>query len=177
MVIDFESRTNQKLEFARLSLNEITSRPELASVDDFERSHEEDFLFHLIGVKDSFLQEINVTYELDVPIRDVKEAILQSELERRGLVSKELAEIIELKMNKASWLAIAIELRNKGSHRFHLTRLYDECEQSKSKGKVFLLNPFNEEEKMEIDVIQFLTQCLDNMKFLLQQLRTTLPKC
>ena len=55
---DFEGRTNQKLEFAALSLKEITSRTQLGSTDDFERSHEENFLYHLIGAKDSFCKRL-----------------------------------------------------------------------------------------------------------------------
>jgi len=172
--IKFENRTNQKLEFAKISLEEITSRPKLGLVDDFRRSHEENFLFHLIGAKDSFLQEINVAYELGIKIKNVSEESLQEKLKGKGGQSDALTEIMRLRRNKASWLALAIELRNIGSHRFHLTRLYYEVD-DENKGKIFLLNPFTDE-KMDDDGIKFLTQCLYEMKALLQCLRTTLPK-
>ena len=77
MVSPFQSRTDSKLRFARVHLEEITSRHELGSGDDFERAHEESFLFHLVGAKDSFLQELNAAYRLELPIKQVKETNLQ----------------------------------------------------------------------------------------------------
>ena len=173
MVIDFESRTNQKLEFAKISLEEIKSRPEPGLIDYFQRSHEENFLFHLVGAKDSFLQEINVAYGLGVDIEKVDECKLLEKLKRQKRESTELNEIIELKYNKSEWFAIAIGLRNKGSHRFHLTRLYRETD-NENKGKIYLLDPFTDK-NMDDDCITFLTRCLNEMKALLQQLRKTFP--
>lgn len=173
---DFEGRTKQKLEFAALSLKEITSRSQLGSIDDFERSHEENFLYHLVGAKDSFLQEINKAYKLDVPIEKVRERTLAEKSKQMEIECPELSEIIDLKdRQKAGWLALAIELRNIGSHRFHMSRVLDLHVGGEEVDKVFFRNPFTGK-KMDEEGIEFLTRCLDNMRALLERLRATLPK-
>jgi len=50
-----QERTNAKLRYARLHLEELRSYRRKGSGDDFERSHQEAFLFHLFGTRDAFL--------------------------------------------------------------------------------------------------------------------------
>lgn len=172
MVSRFEDRTNRKLRFAEINLEEIASRPELGSADDFERAHEESFLFHLLGAKDSFLQEINAAYELGLPIRKVREETLKNALKKKELKSPALARIIELKEDKNSRLAIAIELRNHGTHRSHIPRHFV---RGSGQDKNYFYNPLTGE-RIEADIQRYLRRCLANMTELLQQLRATLPQ-
>lgn len=172
MVNQFQPRTDSKLRFARIHLEEITSRHELGSGDDFERAHEESFLFHLIGAKDSFLQEVNAVYKL-LPIKQVREATLQKKLEEKALESPALTRIVALKNEKTSWLALAIELRDHGTHRSNIPRHFYRGGEYNS--KVFFTNLLTGQE-METDIPGFLRQCLNNMAELLQQLRATLPQ-
>ena len=185
MVSPFPARTDAKLEYARIHLEEITSRQEVGSGDAFERAHEESSLFHLIGAKDSFLQEINAAYQLGLNMWDVKEESLESELKTRRRKSNELKEIIKLeerrrkRENRKSWLAIAIELRNHGTHRSNIPRLFH-AHIFKEKGyeykdKVFFTNLLTGQ-PIETDIPEFLKQCLNNMENLLQELRPTLPQ-
>ncbi len=122
MVNQFQHRTDLKLRFAGIHLEEITSRHELGSGDDFERAHEESFLFHLIGAKDSFLQELNAAYKLDLPIKQVIETHLQKALKEKTISSPALTTIVRLEEDETSWLAIGIELRHQGMHRSNIPR-------------------------------------------------------
>ena len=58
----FISRTEQKLRFARIHIDELRTHTTRNTGDDFERSHHESFLFHLYGASDAFLQELNIYY-------------------------------------------------------------------------------------------------------------------
>jgi hypothetical protein len=172
MVSQFQPRTDLKLKFASVHLEEITSRHELGSGDAFERAHEESFLFHLIGAKDSFLQELNAAYKLGLRIKQVKETSLQKALKKKRLSCSALDTIVKLKKDKTSWLAIAIELRHQGTHRSNIPKhFYIGGEYN---GKVFFTNPLTAQQ-METDIPGFFRQCLNNMEELLQQLRDTLP--
>ena len=175
MASGLQARTTSKLEYARIHLEEITSREKHVSADNFERAHEESFLFHLIGAKDSFLQEINAAYELGLPFKDVKENTLQSKLEAKEVESPALKEIVRLEakseVDKADWLAVAIELRNQGTHRFHMRRHF--YKGGKHHDKVFLANPLTGEQ-IETDIPLLLQEYLSKMEALLQNQRPTL---
>lgn len=173
MVSPFQARTDAKLEYARIHLEEITSRQEVGSGDAFERAHEESFLFHLIGAKDSLLQEINFAYEIGLSIRQVRESRLQSVLEAKAVESPALNTIVKLKSDKTSWLAVAIELRDHGTHRSNIPRLFHKG--GEYNGKVFFTNLLTGQ-PIETDIPEFLKQCLKNMENLLQELRPTLPQ-
>ena len=172
MVSPFLSRTDAKLKYAEINLQETISRPERGSANGFERAHEESCLFHIVGAKDAFLQEINEAYKLDVLIERVNEDTLCRALKERGAVSPALTEIRNLKSDKTSWLAIAIELRNHGTHRSNIPRIF--YEGGDQKGKVVFRNLLTGTEMKET-IPEFLTTCLANMGALLQKLRATLP--
>lgn len=53
-----QERTDAKLRYAALHLDELKSK-DTGGGDDFARAHQESFLFHLIGAKESFLLELN----------------------------------------------------------------------------------------------------------------------
>jgi len=173
MASEFQHRTDSKLRFARIHLDEITSRYELGSGDDFERAHEESFLFHLVGAKDSFLQELNAVYKLELPIKQVKETKLQGALGKKTLNCPALKKIVELEKDKTGWLALAIELRDHGTHRSHIPRHF--YRGGEYNGKVFFTNLVTGQQ-MEADISEFFGKCLKNMAELLQQLRATLPQ-
>lgn len=70
MASDFRERTRTKLQYARIHLDEVRdSRRHEA----FERAHYESVLFHVVGAKDSFLQEINDAYGRPLKPHQVKE--------------------------------------------------------------------------------------------------------
>ena len=61
-----QERTAAKLRYAEVHLREIR---ELGQPDggDFDRAHQESFLFHLLSTRDALLAELNVYY--GVPCR------------------------------------------------------------------------------------------------------------
>jgi len=178
-----QDRTNAKLRYAGIHLKEIKSQRKIGSADDFERAHEESFLFHLIGAKDSFLQEINAAYNIGLPFKDVKESTLRRKLEAKAVESPALKEIVRLEerleVDEAGWLAVAIELRNHGTHRSNIPRiLHGSTRQEKvyeNKAKVFLTNPLTEQ-PIETDIPVLLQEYLTNMEDLIQEQRPTLPQ-
>ena len=172
-----QDRTNAKLRYAGIHLKEIKSQRKIGSADDFERAHEESFLFHLIGAKDSFLQEINAAYNIGLPFKDVKESTLRRKLEAKAVESPALKEIVRLEerleVDEAGWLAVAIELRNQGTHRSHMTRHFHKG--GKDHDKVFLTNPLTGQ-PIETDIPVLLQEYLTNMEDLIQEQRLTLPQ-
>lgn len=63
-ITNTKERTNAKLRYARIHLNELRLYQRKGSGDDFERSHQESFFFHLFGALDAFLQELNLYREI-----------------------------------------------------------------------------------------------------------------
>jgi hypothetical protein len=168
----FQARTEAKLKYAQIHLEEISSRAEANAGDEFERAHVESFLFHIVGAKDSFLQEINHAHNLGLPMQGVDERSLRRELESRGRACPALARLQELQSDKDSWLSVAIEIRNQAGHRFHIPRKF--YMGGERNGQVYLGNPRRQTET-DKPVLDFLADCLLKTKQLLQEVRPMLP--
>jgi hypothetical protein len=105
-------RTEQKLRYVRLTLQEIRDRVES---DDHQRAHEEACLFHLIGAFEAVLQELNVVHELHIPMHLVSLDTL-----RRSPANDALTKALALFSDtKRDALGVAYALRNFGAHRKH----------------------------------------------------------
>ena len=167
-------RTDKKIIFAELTFKEIMSHPRFGSAEDFERAHEESYFYHIIGAKDSFLQEINEAYKLGLLPYQVNEPALAKKLNAKMLHSIELDEIINLKNDSTSWLAIAIRLRNHGTHQSNIPRLFDEVISSKTSSTRYFIDPMTNTQ-LKTDIPTFMEQCLIDVKALISRLRTTLP--
>ena len=74
----FVGRTDAKLRYAKLILDELSNDPERGRGQDFERAHQEAFLFQLAGVVDAFLQELNVRHVLAIEPRCVNSSSVAS---------------------------------------------------------------------------------------------------
>ena len=166
----YESRTTQKLEFAELYLQE---RLKCANTGDTqERAHEETFLYHLIGAKDSFLQEINHALDLGVPEDRVNEKNLRIVLDRSGRRCLALDEIESLENTESSWLNLARWFRHQGTHRANIGR-FVYASTVRSRADVFK-NPHSGQ-PMGQDIPEFLSHCFDQMVELILRLRASLP--
>lgn len=117
-------RTDAKLNYARVHLEELRDHNRRGTGDDFERAHQESFLYHLLGAIDAFLQELNVYYECGLSARRVRGKTLRRELEKRGVTSPELEKLDGLASNSKSWLSVAKELRDHATHRKAVTRKF-----------------------------------------------------
>ena len=173
----YEDRTNQKLRFAERYLRErLRSRN---TGEDRERADEECFFFHLIGAKDSFLQEINYALGLGVPVDQVRERTLRAALKKGGKACQPLDEIERLKNTDRSWLNLAIYYRNHGTHRANIGRvLYARAGIRDPRGgddadRIAFKYP-NSQEEMKENVSEFLSTCFEDMKRFITRLRTTL---
>ena len=108
-------RTNAKLRYAAEHLEELRS----ISKDkggDFARAHQESFLYHLLGVKDAFLMELNHYYGCELDPESVTPGKLRTHLASEGRSSTELATLYNLKRDSTSWLHKAVAMRDRGTH-------------------------------------------------------------
>src|SRR4051812_39071361 len=79
---NLRDRTDAKLRYAEVMLVEIQSIVRKGG-DDFEKSHFEAFLFHLVGVFDSLLAEFNLYYGCGLRPRDISARRLRDVLKKR----------------------------------------------------------------------------------------------
>ena len=120
----FADRTAAKLAYARVHLEELKNHSARGSGDTFERAHQESFLFHLVGVRDAFLQELNVSYGCGLDPQKVSARNLEERLSASGNSSPELEELLEIEGDSKSWLSVAKEMRNHTTHRQSIPRLF-----------------------------------------------------
>lgn len=114
-------RTDAKLKYARVHLEELRNHNRRGTGDDFERAHQESFLYHLLGAIDAFLQELNGYYDCGLSPSRVRRQTLSREMEKRGVTSLALKELDGLASNSKSWLSVAKELRDHVTHRKSVT--------------------------------------------------------
>lgn len=175
-----KERTEKKIDYAKLMLDELSHRPSsVGRGDSFERAHEEAVLYHVIGAKDAFLQEINAAYELGLKPSEVKENNLDKALKREGKTCQALRELMKLKEDESSWLYEANLLRNHGTHRKGPARLFlvslggGEGEHD-GEDEVFYKDPKDPSKYIaEEDTHKYLEHRIQDMKELLQRLRDT----
>lgn len=165
----YHDRTTQKLEFAKLYLNERKNCDDSGLIS--ERAHKESFLFHLVGAKDSFLQEINYALTLGLPEHRVTEENLRTTLNKRGKNCQALDEIETLENDGGSWMNLATWFRNQGTHRANIRRLF---RRGGEKESVSFTNPYTGQ-PMNQTITEFLSDCFEKMVELIPRLRATLP--
>jgi hypothetical protein len=168
-----KERTEKKIDYAKLMLDELSHRPSSAGRgDSFERAHEEAVLFHVIGAKDAFLQEINAAYKLGLKRSNVTENNLCKAFVTKGKTCPTLQELMLLKEDESSWLYEANLLRNHGTHRGGLTRTF--FAGGEYDDEVFYKDPRDPNKHIaEEDTYKYLDRCIQEMKELIQRLRDT----
>jgi len=167
-------RTDAKLSYARLHLNELREYSNLGHADNWERAHTESILFHLVGVKDAFLHEINFAYSLDVDVDQINERRLAFELKKRRRPSIALERICDLRNDGRSWLYRLVELRNQGSHRFHIHRTI-KIGVGGATGRLTRLRDPRSDMEIEKDPLELLQEFCDKMEELVTEMRKLLP--
>jgi hypothetical protein len=170
--LNLKLRTDDKLDYAEIHLEEIVSRPQVGIADQFERAHEESVLFHVVGAKDAFLQETSAAYGLGLRKNQIKEKTLEQRLKSKGLRCSALTRLQKFQSRKNSWLADAIELRNQGMHRASISRMFDEG--GPQRGRVFFRSP-RKRTYLDKPIPEFLGDCISRIRRLLSRYRTMLP--
>ena len=105
-----QERSDAKLRYARVHLEELKSQ-DLPSGDDFDRAHQESFLFHLLGVRDAFLAELNYYFQAGLAPDALSLGRIQDALKQRNVTSKELRTLRDLEQDKSSWYSKAKDMR------------------------------------------------------------------
>ncbi|CAD6492926.1 MAG: hypothetical protein FFODKBPE_00397 [Candidatus Argoarchaeum ethanivorans] len=136
-ITNSKERTDAKLRYARLHLEELRAHQRKGSGDDFERSHQESFLFHLVSARDAFLQELNLYYGGGLKPREVTADKLTEKLKKMGVECPELDKLKRYE-NPECWLHVAKEMRNHSTHRDSMPRAFHVG--GEDDGKVFLRN-------------------------------------
>lgn len=167
-----EPRTGEKIEYARIHLDELKREGSWDHGNHWVRAHEESVLAQVVGAKDAFLQEINVAYGSPLQMYQVTEDRLLDKLGSRK--SSALDEIVRLRdpANGWSWLALTVEVRNHGMHRARPSVVY--YEGGEHSGTVRYLNPRDGKE-LNQTIPEFLETAIKEMEQLVQRLRPTLP--
>jgi hypothetical protein len=168
-IASLRARTDAKLAYAQIHLDELKGRSTSGGTD-FDRAFQESFLFHLLGAKDAFLQEVNVLYGTNLEPTSLSVGKLQKLIKARGARSEELFEIHQLESEEESWLSHAKQMRDHCAHVTGVARAYHLG--GKNHHKVFLKNPTTGRD-VEIHVIEAFSQWLEAMRALLETLRAS----
>jgi hypothetical protein len=118
-----QERTAAKLRYARIHLDELKSHGP-PDGGDFDKAHQESFLFHLLGTRDALLVELNHYYAAGVPSDALSLGKIRDALKVRGISSPELRKLYELEQNESSWLAKAKDMRDHSTHVQGVPRAY-----------------------------------------------------
>ena len=164
---NLRSRTDAKIRYAKIHLDELKAKGILGG-DDFDRAHQESFLYHLLGAKDSFLIELNVYYSGGLANNDVAPGKLRKALKIKGVVSNELAELFLLERDENSWLFHAKEMRDHSTHISGVRRNFHVG--GENDGQIWLHNP-KTDKSIERHFVDEFDNWLVNMKELLVRLR------
>ena len=98
------------MRYALIMLEELVKNPERGGAGDFERAHQEAFLFHFLGVRDALLKELAIRHQVKPTSNNVNTSDL---VKARVPIAK---QIEALESDEDSWLNLARKLRNSSTH-------------------------------------------------------------
>jgi hypothetical protein len=135
---NLQDRTDAKLRYAAVHLEELKALPSRGG-SDFDRAHQEAFLYHLFGVRDAFLAELDAYYVCGLSASGVTLGKLRDALIRTNRSSPEVAELYTLETTAGSWLVQAKDMRDHSTHIAGVPRTFHVGGQDD--GVVWLRNP------------------------------------
>lgn len=118
-----QERTDAKLRYAGVHLTELRNQG-TPNGGDFDKAHQESFLFHLLGVRDALLAELNHYYSAGLQPNALSPGKLQSALKRAGSASTEVAKLYALDQDDTSWFSRAKSFRDHSAHVQGVARAY-----------------------------------------------------
>jgi hypothetical protein len=169
---NLRARADAKLRYAEIHLDELKVLGRLGG-SEFDRAHQESFLFHLLGAKDAFLIELNAYYKGGLPENDVTAGKLRDVLEAQGKVSNELVQLYRLENDNNSWLFHAKEMRGHSTHVAGVIRAFHMG--GPADGQVWLKNP-KTGKNIERHFVDEFNDWVSNMRELLEHLRVSAIK-
>jgi hypothetical protein len=139
LIENLRSRTDSKLRYAEIHALELEERRH-RNGDDFDRAHQESFLFHFSGSIDGFLAEINCYYRCNLAAGGISPGSLRNAIRaKRGENAPELAELHRIEKLQGSWLHHAKAMRDHATHRSGVPRVINLG--GEKDGEVWLRNP------------------------------------
>ena len=163
-----QDRTEAKLRYANVHLDELQGYDRRG--DDFDRAHQESFLFHLLGVIDAYLQELNILFDCGLELKEVKQWKLEKTIKHKGRQSLALKKLAKLEKDNESWLNQAKEMRDHSTHRHSVPRVYHLG--GEKHGDVFLTNT-RKGKPIKQDYISLFEQWAKEMDKLINELRSS----
>lgn len=133
-----QDRTDAKLRYAAVHLDELDAMPSRRG-DDFDRAHQESFLYHLLGARDAFLAELNAYYECGLRVDRITLGKLREALGRMNRSSVESSELFKLEEDPGSWLNHAKGMRDHSTHVAGVPRTFHVG--GETDGEVWLRDP------------------------------------
>lgn len=116
------TRTEQKLKYAAIHIQELARYEKATSNDDWENAHHESCFFHLAGAVDALLHEINEGYCLGLRLPEVDWRRVAQRLGETGQSSDAFVLCTKEKKRKEHWLNLLYEWRNHGMHRRRIAK-------------------------------------------------------
>jgi hypothetical protein len=169
---NLRARADGKLSYAKIHLDELKEIGRIGG-SEFDRAHQESFLYHLLGAKEAFLIELNVYYAGGLAENNLTAGLLRNALKAQGKESKELAELYTLENEDSSWLFHAKEMRDHSTHVAAVTRAFHLG--GSADGQVWLQNP-KTGENIERHFVDEFSDWVSKMKDLLERLRESAIK-
>lgn len=171
-LLNLRARADGKLSYAKIHLDELKALGRIGG-SEFDRAHQESFLYHLLGAKEAFLIELNAYYAGGLTEKNLTAGNLRKALKKQGRVSKELVELYAMETEESSWLFHAKEMRDHSTHVAAVSRAFNIC--GSADGQVWLRNPKTGEDIARHFVDEF-SDWVSNMRELLERLRTSAIK-
>ena len=140
---------------------------------DFDRAHQESFLYHLLGTKDAFILELNMYYGANLSESELTMGRLRDHMKSQGKTYSELTVIYNLENDAESWLSNAKEMRDHSTHIANVPRAYYLGGQYDR--QVHLKNPKTGQQIQE-HFVELFSTWLSQMKTLIHDLRSTASK-
>jgi hypothetical protein len=110
------SRTDAKIRYARLHLQELRDCKIPGRGHDFERAHQEAFLAQLFGAYAALFQELNEDLGCGLKPESVSLGQMRNAMKAKGGVSPKLTELYTLEQDNTGWLSQAKTFRDYVSH-------------------------------------------------------------
>ena len=166
-----QDRTTAKLRYAAVHLHELEDVP--VNGDAFDRAHQESFLYHLVGVVDAFLAELNAYYECGLSAEAITPGKLRKRLIEQKKSSVESIELFRLANDRESWLSRAKRMRHLSTHVTGVGRTFHVG--GEKDGEVWLNDPVISQQSGRHYVLEF-KNWQGSMTELVERLRTSALK-
>jgi len=162
-------RTHAKLRYAKIILDEIKVIG-ILNGGDFDKAHQEAFLFHLAGAREAFLAELNFYYDAGLSADSISIGKLRKAIMDKGASSPEVAELYRKENEVGHWLYFVKNMRDISTHMLGVPRHYHLG--GPNHQKVFLTKP-NSTANIEVHFIEAFEEWLSNMESLLERMRAS----